>query len=507
MQPPPDRRTASHIPSPDDDFRAFANAMPHVVWTATAQGHIDYLNTRWCSLTGATAGESRQDAWMAALHPDDRRRFSEAWRNAVTTGQRLELDFRIWSRSHAEHRWKRARAQRMHDAAGRAVRWIGSCHDIHDQTIVETSLRITEARLRRVIDESPVGIVILDQDARPLYYNRKCAELRGHEVQTSEWARAIHPDDRQRVVELAVQAAQHGLPWSGTYRFVHPDGTIVWVSARTVPIQSDNEHFGFVRTLEDITELKRDQEKLRRLNQELQDQVQDRSAKVRDTLAEFDRLSYSIVHDMRAPLRSLQGFSDLLLEQYADRLDDQGKGFLRRIAASAERQDRLIQDVLSYHSFIRKDFPLAQVDLDELVTHIIETYAGLQQPHVDIQVQHPLGRVLAHQTLLTQCVSALLDNAAKFVPRGVKPEIRIWSEQTATEIKLWIKDNGIGIHPDYHEKIFDIFATLHSPGEYSGTGIGLPLAKKALERMGGSIGVHSNVGQGAQFWITLQRAP
>jgi signal transduction histidine kinase len=195
----------------------------------------------------------------------------------------------------------------------------------------------------------------------------------------------------------------------------------------------------------------------------------------------------------------------MLLQEQANGLNEQGKDFLQRIASAAQRQDKLIQDVLTYHGYVRSDFPLAPVDLDAVVRGILNTYAHLQPPKVQIDVRKPLGWVLAHETLLTQCVSALLDNAAKFVAPGVKPEIVIFAENSPTRVKLWIQDNGIGIPPECQSKLFDIFYKSHRPEEYPGTGIGLPLAKKALERMQGAIGVESEVGKGARFWISLPR--
>jgi signal transduction histidine kinase len=210
---------------------------------------------------------------------------------------------------------------------------------------------------------------------------------------------------------------------------------------------------------------------------------------------------------MRAPLRAMQGFANVLLQEYASKLDKQGNEFLERIAAAALRQDKLIQDVLVYHSYVRNEFPLAPVNLDQVVSGIVETYANLQPPTARVEIHRPLGWALAHETLLTQSVSALLDNAAKFVPPGVKPEIIVSAEQTPNEVKLWIRDNGIGIAPDLWPRLFDIFYTFHLHHEYSGTGIGLPLAKKALEKMQGSIGVESELGQGSRFWISMKRIP
>lgn len=233
-------------------------------------------------------------------------------------------------------------------------------------------------------------------------------------------------------------------------------------------------------------------------------EVIESTAQTTAALAELEKLSYSIVHDMRAPLRTLCAFSNILLEEYSGKLDERGKEYLRTIASAAHRQDKLIQDVLAYHAYVRDDFPLVPVNLGTLVSGIVATYANLQWPKVQIQIRQPLGWALAHETLLTQSVSALLDNAAKFVALGVKPEIAIETERTPTEVKLWVKDNGIGIEPQYHRRIFNIFERLHGHDDYAGTGIGLALARKGLEKMHGTMGVQSQAGKGAQFWISLK---
>ena len=480
--------------------------MPHIVWTARADGRIDYANARWHEVTGVLQDRWTDEAWLNALHYEDRRRFAESWQDAIKNSGLFQLEFRLWSSPHNEHRWHRGEARALLNRAGKPVGWIGSCHDIHD-------LVVSEARLKRVVEESPVGVVVLDSEGHPVFYNRRCAELRGHEIELSHWAEALHPDDRNRVIESWSRAAKSGSPWAEVYRFVHSDSRTVWVSGRALPIRSGSELLGFVRTLEDITELKTMEENLRKANQtlqmhagQLQHEVEKRTTEVRDALAELDKLSYSIVHDMRAPLRSMRGFANMLLQEQANGLNEQGREFLQRIASAAQRQDKLIQDVLTYHGYVRSDFPLAPVDLDDVVRGILNTYAHLQPPKVQIDVRKPLGWVLAHETLLTQCVSALLDNAAKFVAPGVKSEIVIFAENSPTRVKLWVQDNGIGISPECRSKLFDIFYKSHRPEEYPGTGIGLPLAKKALERMQGEIGVESDVGKGARFWISLHKA-
>ncbi len=235
----------------------------------------------------------------------------------------------------------------------------------------------------------------------------------------------------------------------------------------------------------------------------LEQELQQRTERMHEAFAELDRLSYTIVHDMRAPLRTLQGFSQLLLETQSDNLDAHGKDMLRRIAAAAKKQDQLIDGVLAYHTYVREDFPLAPASLDQAVDDILSMYATFQPPKAVITVKKPLGFAQVSEPLLTQCVSAILNNAVKFVGDGVTPHVEISSHKSGETVVLSIRDNGIGIAPEFHDRIFTVFHTLHHPSAYGGNGVGLPLAKKAVDRMGGRIWIESEVGQGATFSIQL----
>jgi signal transduction histidine kinase len=221
-------------------------------------------------------------------------------------------------------------------------------------------------------------------------------------------------------------------------------------------------------------------------------------------VGELEAFSYSIAHDMRAPLRSLQGFSDILLNEHAVKLDAEGQGFLQRIAKSATRMDKLIQDVLNYSRVVRSESPLEPVDVAELLREIMDTYPMFATEHADIAIEEPIPAVLGNEAMLTQIFSNLIGNAIKFVPAGTKPRIRIWAEPKGDEVRLCVQDNGIGIEPDQRERIFVMFQQVSK--KFEGTGIGLAIVKKAVERMGGRVGVSSEIDRGSTFWIEMQRA-
>ena len=239
----------------------------------------------------------------------------------------------------------------------------------------------------------------------------------------------------------------------------------------------------------------------------LEDLVRDRTAelqhtvtKLEETVAELEQYSYTISHDLRAPLRAMQSFAMFIAEDYGSKLDSRGRNYLDRIQAAAQRMDRLINDVLVYTRTARERVNLAPMEIDKLVEDLVTQYTP--EASARTIVRHPLARVVGNEALLTQAISNLLVNAAKFVPPGEPPKIEIWSERHDGHIRLSVRDRGIGIPEEAREKVFGIFQRAHS-STYPGTGIGLAIVKRAVERMNGSVGFESEVGGGSTFWIEL----
>jgi signal transduction histidine kinase len=280
-----------------------------------------------------------------------------------------------------------------------------------------------------------------------------------------------------------------------------PFRLITLVSAVQVALRARHRQYQVRRLLEQHTI---DQAQLREHAQKLEERVAERTARLAETISELEAFSYSVSHDLRAPLRTMQGYSHYLLEDVGHLLPEQSRAHLDRIAACATRLDTLVQDILTYSRVARDDLEVASVDLNRLIHDIIEEYPGFQPPRAKITIRGPIPAVLGHQGSLTQCVSNLLGNAVKFVPPGVTPAIAIDGERDGAEVRVRFCDNGIGIDPAALPKIFKMFERVHPQGKYEGTGIGLAIVRKAVERMGGSVGVDSTPGKGSQFWIRLR---
>jgi signal transduction histidine kinase len=226
---------------------------------------------------------------------------------------------------------------------------------------------------------------------------------------------------------------------------------------------------------------------------------------LREAIAQMEEFSYTVSHDLRAPLRGMQGYSQVLLDDFGPSLPPEAEGYLKRIAINAARLDRMILDVLTFTRLARAEFRLEPVPLDRLVRQIVEQYPGMQSPQADMRID-PLADVLGHEASLTQAISNLLNNAMKFVPLGVTPRIRVWTERRDQNIRLWVEDNGIGVNPQSQHRLFNMFERVHPHLKCEGTGVGLAIVRKAVERMGGTAGMESDGVNGSRFWIEVKAA-
>jgi PAS domain S-box-containing protein len=292
------------------------------------------------------------------------------------------------------------------------------------------------------------------------------------------------------------------------------DGTLVDISLTVSPIKdSRGVIIGASKIARDVTEQKRvereiqaTRKELASLNEELEKRVQERTLELNQMVAQMEEFSYSVSHDLRSPVRAMQGYAKALEEDYGSILDDTGRHFIQKIIRSATRMDKLIVDVLVYSRLARSQTVLEDVSLEGILHDIIPHYPEMLAPKADITIQYPLPHVLGHEASLTQALSNLLANAVKFVPEGVKPQINIFSEKRGKNVRLWIKDNGIGIAPECQTRLFGMFERATQDPRFDGTGIGLAIVRKALEKMGGTFGLESSGTGGSSFWIELPSA-
>jgi len=243
-----------------------------------------------------------------------------------------------------------------------------------------------------------------------------------------------------------------------------------------------------------------------RLRLALERQVEERTAALARSNAQLDAFAYTISHDLRAPLRAMEGFARILLDDFGASLGAKGGGYAGRIVTAAERMDRLITDLLAYSRLQRYQSTSRVVDPNRTarrVTNEVRTELG---DAVEIKVMSSMPMILAEPVVLGQVLSNLLSNAAKFKREHDHAKVTLRAELRGDRVRLWVEDEGIGIAPEHQARIFDVFERLHGQEVYPGTGIGLAIVKKGVECMGGAYGVESALGHGSRFWIELPAA-
>ena len=312
--------------------------------------------------------------------------------------------------------------------------------------------------------------------------------------------------------ELGLDAVRHGVQ-----DYLIKGQTYGRYTARAIryAIERKQVEDALLRTEQALRESER---QLRESNTDLERRVAERTASLEETISDLEDFSHSITHDLRAPLRAIRSFAQILGEECLACGRPKAQEHIHRITSAAARMDRLIQDVLQYSRLARSELRLSPVNVQELLRGIIESYPAFQPPQVEIQINGPLPRMLGNEAALTQCFSNLLGNALKFVAPGTRPQVRVWAERvgdpkaetrdpqpaTLSIVRLSFADNGIGIPKDAHERIFKMFQRLDK--SYDGTCVGLTVVRKAVEKMGGKVGLESEPGRGSRFWIELKAA-
>ena len=247
--------------------------------------------------------------------------------------------------------------------------------------------------------------------------------------------------------------------------------------------------------------LKESEERLKAHARNLEKTVARRTANLQETMEELQHFSYALTHDMRAPLRAMQSFAQLLEFKCRSWNDPEALEFCERIKNATGRMDTLIQDSLHYSRAVLEEWPLRPIDLPALLRDLIDSYPELQKWKGAITIDPSIPKVMGNEAALTQCFSSLLRNAVKFVATGITPRVRVWGERRESLARIWVEDNGIGIPRRAQERIFEIFE--RATHRRDGTGIGLAIVRKVAHRMGGCVGVESEQGKGSRFWVEL----
>jgi len=510
-------------------FRELMQSMPQVVWTNRSDGQIDFINRQWSRYTGQSLEfvRSTPDAWLAAMHPDDRQRVAATFRQSVRLGQGFSLEARFRRNSDGAYRWYLIRSVPLRDEQQRIFKFLGTCTEIDDQKATENQLRLaaqqlkeSEERFRLANRAARIGTFRWDAAARQFLWDEQHYELFGfhsdQEVSLSTFLDAIHSEDRARV-HATIQAAIDGVLGQDElhleYRLLRPEGELrpAKMIGRIDPNgRAPSRLFGVSI---DITDQKQVEAKLHRAATE-REFLLDAERAARSTAERAGRMKdeflATLSHELRTPLNAVLGYATLI--RMANMSGQELTEAVATIERNARVQAQLIEDLLDMNRIISGKLKLefARVDLNEVLTAALETVlpsAEARRIAMERAVDPQAGQVRGDPARLQQVIWNLLSNAIKFTPPG--GSVRVTLERQETTIDLAVQDTGQGILPEFLPYVFDRFrqADASTTRKHGGLGLGLSIVKQLVELHGGSIRAESlGKDRGATFVVSLPLA-
>jgi PAS domain S-box-containing protein len=382
-----------------------------------------------------------------------------------------------------------------------------------------------EARYRTLVEQIPaiIFMALLDGGIGEAYVSPHLERMLGFTQaewldDPVRWYRQIHPDDRGRWSVEAAELFLTGNPLRSVYRVVARDGRVIWFDCQAEMVRSDDGRPWFIHGVAfDITDLKRAEEELKKAHDELEVRVQQRTAELERvnaqlaqraeelarSNADLEQFAYSASHDLQEPIRNVAIYTEFLKQRYQGKLDASADQFLSFLTEGARRMEMLVRDLLAYtRTASDTEEPQGLIDANVVLAESLESLRVAIRESQAAITHDPLPAIRIQQVHLQQLLQNLLSNAIKYRSDD-PPRIHISAKRLDGYWLFSVSDNGIGIPPEYQQKVFGIFKRLHGREKYPGTGIGLAICKKIVERFGGRIWVESEAGQGATFQFTL----
>ncbi|HET7831945.1 MAG TPA: PAS domain S-box protein [Gallionella sp.] len=443
---------------------------------------------------------------LEAVHPDDRPGLLGIVNGAHAKGEAYETVYRMVRRN-GEVRWMRERGFPVRDADGRVTAMTGVVTDVTDQKRAEDELRASAERFRSIFEYSPIGnsLTSLTGEMQP---NKAFCDMLGYsreEFAARRWQAVSHPDDiesSQREMDRVLSGEQTVARF--TKRYLHKNGNEVWGEVTTsLHRDAAGKPLYFITQVMDVTERKRTEAELRKYQEHLQEMVAERTAQLEAVNKELESFSYSVSHDLRAPLRAADGFARMTLARYGDKLDAEGRRLLTVIRDNTEKMGRLIDDLLAFSRIGRTPLTLSEVDMEGMVSAVLEELrpaTGDRQLTIEVGKLPPARGELA---LLRQVWINLLSNAIKFTRSKSMAHIEVGGRTEGREQIYYVRDNGSGFDMRYIDKIFEVFQRLHGAEEFEGTGVGLAIVKRIVTRHGGRVWAEGKLDEGATFYFAL----
>ncbi|MEE3716334.1 PAS domain S-box protein [Tumidithrix elongata RA019] len=487
-------------------FRYLADHAPVLIWMSGRDKLCFYFNKPWLEFTGRTIEQESGNGWTEGVHPDDFEFCVDTYLNVFDTQQSFSMEYRL-KRFDGQYRWLLSTGIPRFDRDDEFLGYIGSCIDISDRKQAEQEILENQRFIQKIAEASPNILYLYDlQEHCNVYSNREIASVLGYtpaEIQamgSALFANLMHPEDLTRIPDhyQQIEAAQEGEIFEIEYRMRHANGEWRWLYSRDTVFSRDDR--GKIKltigTAQDISDRK-----------QAELTIQQTAAQLEASNRELEAFAYSVSHDLRSPLRAIDGFSNALIEDYGDRFDDDAKDYFDRIRRNIQRMGMLIDDLLRLSRVSRSEMQFSPVNLS---TFVQEQRDEMQASEPERQVTFVIAPnivVTADPTLMHVVISNLVQNAWKFTSHHATALIEFGVLQQDEQLTYFVRDNGAGFDMAFAKMLFGVFQRLHNTNEFPGTGIGLATVQRAIHRHGGQVWAEGVVEQGATIYFTVPNTP
>ncbi len=488
------KRAENALKESEQKYRELTDLLDEAVFELDLEGRFTYSNRKGLSSLGFNSDDLKKGLTVfQVVSPPDVDIAKASLARAITDGDTGAVEFNMIRKDGTTFPAVTHGSAITRNGAVVGIR--GIVFDISDLKRAEQALKDSEERISTLLKSLHEGIWALDKDDITTFVNPRMAEMLGYteEEMLGRTVYSFNDDQWKKFTEGQMQRRKQGIPEQVEGELVGKDGRRVYALFETSPIlDKDGNYVGSIAGVQDITARKIGEERLQRTMAEL-----DRSNK------ELEQFAYVTSHDLREPLRMMTSFSQSLEKRYKDRLDSTANEYIHFIVDGASRMQKLIDDILVYSRVTTRAQPFAAVDMEKVFEDALFNIQGAME-EAKAEITHdPLPIVQADASQMRQVMQNLIGNAVKFSREGVSPQVHVSARSEAGAWLFSVHDNGIGIDPELFGRLFNLFQRLHPPDKYPGTGVGLAVTKKIVERHGGRIWVESKPGQGSTFLFTI----
>ncbi|MBN1538385.1 MAG: PAS domain S-box protein [Anaerolineales bacterium] len=502
------RQAEEALHKSEESFRMVVESSPVGFFVVNDQSLMEYANKEMSKIMGYPLEEMIGQDFTNALDKDNlnlvRERFFRRLKGEEVPNR---YEFSIIRKDGEKRQVEIATASIEDSSQHRKI--IGHLLDITERIKAEEGLRKSEERFRTVVESSPIGFFIVNENSVLDYSNHEMSAILGYplnEIIGSNFQKFVDEESRDLVYGNYVRRLRgEDVPDRYEFDIVRKNGEKRRIEMSVIPIEDSQGNINIAGQIIDITERKQAEEEIRRLNEELEQRVITRTQQLESANSEMEAFTYSVSHDLRAPLRAIDGYARILLEEYSSVLDNEGQRLFSVIRNNSQKMSRLIDDLLAFSRLNRTEMRISYIDMQGQVESLYQELLSPDERQWIEWIVNPLETVIGDPSLMKQVWSNLISNAVKFSSKQKKPVIEIGCTPKETETVFYIRDNGAGFDMHYAHQLFGVFHRLHNERDFEGTGVGLAIVQRVIQRHGGRVWGKGEVDKGATFYFSLPK--